>query len=110
MSRAKLQKGQQRIFLNRIAKYFNFDWSKIAKISNICERSLRDWRREKYNMSYKALLKLHNISNITIPIMSNDSRIYLHKKKEIDRYFKEIGTHNPKHLQKLKNYIAIRKS
>lgn len=38
------------------------------------------------------------------------NRIYLNKQKEIDRYFKEIGTHNSKHLQKYKNYIAIRNS
>lgn len=67
MSRVKFCKGQQRDFLNRIAKYFNFDWSKVAKISNICERSLRDWRRGKYNMNYEALLKLHRISMIAIP-------------------------------------------
>ncbi len=67
MSRVKLKRGQQKKFLNRIAKYFNFDWQKIAKISNVCERSLRDWRREKYNISYEALLKLHNVSHIPAP-------------------------------------------
>jgi len=67
MSRVKLQRDQQKRFLNRIAKYFDFDWSKIAKISNISDRALRDWRREKYNMSYDALLKLHKISSISVP-------------------------------------------
>lgn len=67
MSRVKLQRGQQRIFLNHIAKYFNFDWSKIAKISHVCDRTLRDWRREKFNMNYEALLKLHKVSKISIP-------------------------------------------
>ena len=67
MSRVKLPNNQQEEFLNRVAKYFNFDWSKIAKISNICERSLRDWRRKKYNMSYEALLKLHKFSNVAFP-------------------------------------------
>jgi hypothetical protein len=67
MARARLKKGQQRKFLNRVAKYFDFDWSRIARISNICDRSLRDWRCEKYNMNYKALLRLHKISNIPAP-------------------------------------------
>jgi hypothetical protein len=67
MSRVKLSNNQQEEFLNRVAKYFNSDWSKVAKISNICERSLRDWRREKYNMSYEALQKLHKFSNVPIP-------------------------------------------
>ena len=67
MSRVKLKRGQQKKFLNRIAKYFNFDWQQIAKISNVCERSLRDWRREKYNISYEALLRLQKIADTPIP-------------------------------------------
>jgi len=67
MSRAKLQKGKQRVFLNKAARYFDFDWSKIAKVSNISERTLNDWRREKYNMSYKALLALSRYSNVSVP-------------------------------------------
>lgn len=45
MARVKLHKGQQRHFLNQVAKYFDNNWPKIAKVSSICERSLRDWRR-----------------------------------------------------------------
>lgn len=67
MSRAKLKNGQQRQFLNRIAKYFYFNWAKIAKVSSVCNRTLRDWRREKYKMNYEALLRLHRISKIPIP-------------------------------------------
>ncbi len=69
MARVKFKGGRQREFLDCIGNYFCYDWSKIAKICNICDRTLRDWRREKYNMSYEALLKLHKISNIFIPKM-----------------------------------------
>ncbi len=67
MSRVKLNKGQQKKFLSLVAKYFDGNWHKVARISKICDRTLRDWRREKYNMSYECLLKLHKISNIPVP-------------------------------------------
>ncbi|MDP3732166.1 MAG: LAGLIDADG family homing endonuclease [Candidatus Omnitrophota bacterium] len=72
MSRIKLLKGQQSKLLDRIGEHYCFDWSKVAKVSNVCERALRDWRSEKYNMSYEALLRLQKIADIPIP-----------KKKEI---------------------------
>ncbi len=71
MSRVKLRKGRQSIFLSRVGEYFGFDWDKIAKISRISERTLRDWRREKYNMSYESMLKLHNSSKISTPNGAN---------------------------------------
>jgi len=72
MSRIRLPKGQQSKLLDRIGEHYCFDWSKVAKISSVCERTLRDWRSEKYNMSYEALLRLQKIADIPIP-----------KKKEI---------------------------
>jgi len=67
MSRVKLRKGQQGKFLNRVAKHFNDDWFKVAKISSICDRTLNGWRREKCNMRYETLLKLHRTSKIPMP-------------------------------------------
>jgi len=67
MSRMVLRKNQQSKFLNRVGQYFDFDWAQIAKISNVCERSLRDWRRERNRISHAALLKLHKISNVPMP-------------------------------------------
>lgn len=40
----------------------------------------------------------------------NTKRVYLHKYADIDRYFKEVGTHNPKHLKKYRDYVEIRNS
>ncbi len=62
-----MPKGQQSKLLHRIGEHYCFDWSRIAKVSNVCERTLRDWRSEKYNMSYEALLKLQKIADIPIP-------------------------------------------
>lgn len=53
--------------LNRIGAHYYFNWSKVAKVINISERTLRDWRSEKYNMSYEALLRLQKLVNISIP-------------------------------------------
>ena len=72
MSRIRLPKGQQGKLLDCIGEHYYFDWSKVAKVSSVCERTLRDWRSEKYNMSYEALLRLQKIADIPIP-----------KKKEI---------------------------
>lgn len=67
MSRAKISRGGQREFLNSVQKATNFDWDTIAKLCNVCPRSLQDWRREKCNMNYEALLKLYKISKAPIP-------------------------------------------
>ncbi|MBM3245949.1 MAG: hypothetical protein FJZ13_01290 [Candidatus Omnitrophica bacterium] len=67
MSRIKLLNEQQGKLLARIGKHYSFDWSKVARISNVCERTLRDWRSEKYNMNYEALLRLQRAAHIRIP-------------------------------------------
>ncbi|PIP19289.1 MAG: hypothetical protein COX41_03685 [Candidatus Omnitrophica bacterium CG23_combo_of_CG06-09_8_20_14_all_41_10] len=67
MSRIKLPKGQQSRLLDHIGEHYCFDWPKVAKVSNVCKRTLRDWRSEKYNMNYEALLRLQKIADIPIP-------------------------------------------
>jgi len=57
---------------------------------------------------------LHLVFNILKDLGFNPriakNKIYLHKRKEIDRYFKEIGSNNPKHSQKYKNYFSLKES
>lgn len=67
MSRVRLPKGQQKKYLIRVAKCLNFNWARVAKISGVCERTIRDWRREKYNISHEALLRLGSASKVEIP-------------------------------------------
>ena len=62
-----MAKGTQREFLEKVGRSMNFDWDKIAKLSNIHKRTLLDWRREKYQMSYEALKKLQEHSNSLLP-------------------------------------------
>lgn len=67
MSRVKMQKGRQGEFLNRVGRISGFDWKRVANICGVCERTVRDWRREKYQMSYESLVKLHEILNVPLP-------------------------------------------
>jgi hypothetical protein len=65
--RVKLLKGEQRKFLDKAAKKTGLSWNEISRLSGICRRSFFDWHREKYYMTYEALLKLQKISRIGIP-------------------------------------------
>ena len=65
--RVKLLKGRQREFINNVAKRADLSWDEISKLSSICKRTLFDWRREKYHMTYEVLLKLQKISRIPVP-------------------------------------------
>lgn len=67
MSRIVLEKGKQKDFLDKVCTEKNLNRATIAGICNVCERTIRDWRREKYHMTYGALLKLHKTSNVSIP-------------------------------------------
>lgn len=67
MARVKLLEGKQRQFLGNVMKCTKLDWTQIAKLSGVCERTLQDWLKEKYNMSYEVLLGLNEISRVPIP-------------------------------------------
>ncbi|MDP2928580.1 MAG: LAGLIDADG family homing endonuclease [Candidatus Omnitrophota bacterium] len=67
MSRLLLEKNTQKTFLEEIHTKRNISWSRIARFCNICERTLRDWRNEKFIISYKAALNLSKIAKIPIP-------------------------------------------
>jgi hypothetical protein len=55
--RVKLLKGEQKEFLNNVAKKTDLSWDKISRLNGVCRRTLFDWHREKYQMNYGALLK-----------------------------------------------------
>lgn len=67
MSRIVLEKERQREFLNKVHDKSGLGWDSIAEICHVCGRTVRDWRREKYNMNYETLLKLHEQFQITTP-------------------------------------------
>ena len=67
MSRVKMANGLQEKFLNSVSKAMNSDWVGLSRITNVSSRTLFDWRREKYKMSYETLRKLNRISKVEIP-------------------------------------------
>jgi hypothetical protein len=62
MARIKFKKGLQSKFLNSCFNLSGLNWIKIAIKIGISQRTLSDWRREKYTMSQKALEKLVKLS------------------------------------------------
>lgn len=67
MARVKIAKGGLREFLDEVLVKSRLDTESLGKVCGVSGRTIRDWRREKYNMNYEALLKLHKISGIPIP-------------------------------------------
>ena len=66
MSRIVLDSGRQKAFLDKANKECDLDWSDIAHICGICERTLRDWRREKFYMKYEAAQALSKETSIPL--------------------------------------------
>jgi len=63
--RILLPKGNQRKFMEKTLKRISV--SKAAAICNLSERTIRDWRREKFLMQKNAMLKLCKAANIAEP-------------------------------------------
>jgi len=66
-SRVEFPKGMQRQFLKEASSSLNIRTSELANIICIHERTLRDWKREKYNMSFGALFSLCYKLNTNFP-------------------------------------------
>ncbi len=63
--RVYLTKGKQKRFINKILSKISVkDAAKICKLS---ERTIRDWRREKFLMDHKALKILARKTNLRVP-------------------------------------------
>jgi len=66
MSRLQLEKNKQSEFLFRIHDRKNWSWEYIADICGVTQRTLRDWKKEKFKISYEAFLKLEETSGILL--------------------------------------------
>lgn len=101
------------------------NWVKVNSSFLICFiRGLMDcescvYRVEKGMNRIRIELKMHNKKlledvNNALKSLSYHPRIYLERNRlvlaiqeEVDRYFKEIGSHNPKHI---KRYLSLREN
>ncbi len=72
-------KGKQKKFINKVLSKISV--KEVANFCNLSERTIRDWRREKFLMDYKALKILCNKSHFSIPrnIKLKDSYWYVQK-------------------------------
>lgn len=67
MSRIRFLQSKQSDFLNKIKQEYNIEWADIAKACRVHNRTLFDWRRNKYQMSYEALQRFKKKYNVFIP-------------------------------------------
>ncbi|PIZ87415.1 MAG: hypothetical protein COX92_01255 [Candidatus Nealsonbacteria bacterium CG_4_10_14_0_2_um_filter_40_15] len=63
--RVLFPKGKQRIFLNKVIR--KIPVRKIAKLCNLSQRTIRDWRRGKFLMDFNALSKICKNTKISLP-------------------------------------------
>lgn len=97
-------KGKQNKFINEVLARISV--KEAAKLCNLSERTIRDWRRGKFLMDYKALKILCNKSHFSIPcnIKLKDSYWYVEKgaskggKALLKKYGKILG--DPKYRKK----------
>ena len=59
--------GQQQNFLLQAREKLDTNWAGLAELVNVHPRSVRDWAREKYNISYQAALTISVGTDIRIP-------------------------------------------
>ncbi|PIP86977.1 hypothetical protein COW81_02595 [Candidatus Campbellbacteria bacterium CG22_combo_CG10-13_8_21_14_all_36_13] len=66
-SRVLFSFGDQKRFLETVKEKSNMKWETIANVINIHDRTLRDWRNEKYTMPLSAVKKLSQTFSISVP-------------------------------------------
>ena len=59
--------GRQRVFLEAVQQATQLDPEELAEQLQVCPRTVRDWRRARWNMSESALEQLCRISGLARP-------------------------------------------
>lgn len=67
LDRAIFQPGEQRKFIENVARKLCLPTSALASLLALNERTLRDWKREKYHMSFIHAQTLARKSRVRIP-------------------------------------------
>lgn len=67
MGRIVFPQGEQNKFINKILVESKSSIQQLAKICNVSERTIRDWKREKFTLSEIALLKIQKKFHVAIP-------------------------------------------
>jgi len=66
-NRAIFPRGEQAKFLNRARESFGVSWPRFAQKFSVHRRTMSDWKREKYSMSFKAVERISREANVTVP-------------------------------------------
>lgn len=72
-------KGEQRKFIEKIISKISV--AKAAKLCNFSERTIRDWRREKFLMNKDSALRLCKRTNIPFPKNAKEKKDYWYTEK-----------------------------
>ena len=86
--RVVFQKGKQNIFLDSVIDKISI--RKTAEICNLSERTIRDWRREKFLMDFYSLQKICRKLNISLPSKIKLKNKYWYTKKRAIVVFKTV--------------------
>jgi len=66
-SRVKFPKNGQRQFLKKSLSSLNANVSGLAKRIHVCDRTVRDWKREKNNMNFSSLFLICTKTDARLP-------------------------------------------
>lgn len=66
--RVKFQPGQQRTFIEDVLRLTGVHITTLAGQIGVCERTVRDWRREKWQMDDHSLDHLCQLANLQRPV------------------------------------------
>lgn len=67
MHRLSFSKGELRRFIEEVQDKLRMSSGELAKLVNVSGRTIRDWKREKFNPSSGSMLELGRLSGIPIP-------------------------------------------
>ena len=66
-TRVKFSKGKQRKFLKGVLVALDMNQAELANMSKVCNRTLRDWIKEKYTLQFRSLKSMCKRADIGLP-------------------------------------------
>jgi hypothetical protein len=74
--RISSSRGEQKKFIEKVISKISV--AEAAKVCNLSERTIRDWRREKFLMQKDAMLKLCKSAGVSMPLGFKEKDDYWH--------------------------------
>lgn len=67
MDKLSFQPGELKVFLEQVQAKLEVDTEELARLVELSGRTIRDWKREKFNPQKEILLELSKLSQIPLP-------------------------------------------